>query len=153
MSRVVHEDEVHVYHCLTIADMSAPTVAEITTDGTDLTPQIQADGVAYNPTTNTASSDMLTGKIAQRPGTRGFSPALTALRDDEIDDFWDEFTYGQNGYLVVSPFGVPEAGSQVYVFKGAAQEPMPQDSGANSFQTAMVSFPAEDWDLNATVAI
>ena len=152
MGRVVHEDELHVYHVPQIADLSTPTVSEITSDGTDLTPFLAADGVAYNGTRNTASTELLTGKIVQRPGTRGYAPTLTGLRDDESDDFWDEFAYGQRGHLVVSPVGVPESGSKVHVFKGAAQEPSPENSSANTFQRAVVEFPAEDWDLDATVA-
>lgn len=154
MGRVVFEDQMHVYHNSTgVTDLAAPTATEITTDATDITEQVTADGVAFNFNNNTASVDMLAeGKILQLPGTRGLSITLTAVRDDTTDDFWDEFTYGQTGDLIISPFGVPEAGDEVYVVRGAAQEPQPNPSGANTFQQATVEFPATDWDLKATVS-
>lgn len=153
MGRKVFENEMHVYHADAVADISAPTETEIG-DATNLTPQITADGVNISVNSNTATQDMLAeGKVVAKPGTRGLTVTLTALRDDETDDFWDEFEYAQEGYLIISPFGAdPSSGDEVYVVKGAAQEPAPQQSGANTFQTARVEFPAEDWDMNATVA-
>ncbi len=154
MGRAVFEDNFKIYHNATgVTNIAAPTVAEITTDATDLTDQITANGVAINFNNNTASVDMLAeGKILQKPGTRGLSVTLTAVRDDTTDDFWDEFTYGQTGDLIISPFGVPVATDKVYVIRGAAQEPQPQASGANTFQQATVEFPATNWDLKAVVA-
>ena len=152
MARQVFEDQTHVYHVDTIADISAPTTTEIT-GGTDLTPQITADGVNFNFQNNTASVDMLAeGKILQKPGTRGLSVTLTAVRDDDVDDFWDEFEYNVEGYLVIVPFGEAAADKGAYVIKGAPQEPQPQQSGANTFQQAQVEWPAVDWDLKAVIA-
>jgi len=155
MARQVFENQMKVYHNATgVTDLAAPTVAEITTDATDITDQITADGVQFNFNNNTASVDMLAeGKILQRPGTRGLSVTLTAVRDDTTDDFWDEFAYGQEGDLIISPFGVPVASDEVYVVRGAAQEPQPQASSANTFQQAQVEFPATDWNFKATVAV
>lgn len=154
MSRQVHENQWKIYHNATgVASLSSPTVTEITTDATEITDQITADGVQFNFNNNVASIDMIAeGKIQQLPGTRGVSVTLTAVRDDTTDDFWDEFTYGQTGDLIVAPFGTPESGDEVYVIRGAAQEPQPQQSGANTFQQAQVEFPATDWDFKATVS-
>lgn len=154
MARQVHENQMKVYHNSTgVSDITAPTETEITTDATDITDQITADGVQFNWNNNTASVDMIAeGKIQQLPGTRGLSVTLTAVRDDTTDDFWDEFDYGQEGDIIVSPFGTPASGDEVYVIRGAAQEPQAQPSGANTFQQAQVEFPATDWDFKATVS-
>ena len=152
MARQVFENQMRVFHADEVADLSAPTETEIG-DATDLTPQVTSDGVQFNFNNNTASVDMIAeGKTEQRPGTRGLSVTLTAVRDDESDDFWDEFEYGEQGVLIISPFGEPSDGDTVYCVEGAAQEPQPQQSAANTFQQATVEFPAVDWDLKATVA-
>ena len=152
MARQVFEDQFHVYHVDTIANIAAPTTTEIS-GGTDLTEQVTADGVQFNFQNNTASVDMLAeGKILQKPGTRGLSVTLTAVRDDTQDDFWDTFEYNVEGYLVIVPFGASAADKDAYVVKGAPQEPQPQQSGANSFQQSQVEWPAVDWDLKAVIA-
>lgn len=155
MTREVYENNWQAFWVDAIADISAPTVTEID-GGTDITPQLTADGVGFNFNNNTASVDMLAeGKIAQKPGTRGVSVTLTAVRDSETDDVWTTFDYGTEGYLVVLPFGSdtsPEAGDEAYVVSGAAQEPQPQQSAANTYQQAQIEIPADDWDFNAAVA-
>ena len=121
-------------------------------DGTDLTPQLTADGISFNFNNNTVSVDLLdAGKIAQRPGTRGVGATLQAVRDDTTDTFWDTFEYGDEGYLVVAPFGEPAADDELYVLQGACQEPQPQQSAANTYQQAVVEFLAEDWNFKATM--
>ena len=152
MARRVFENQMRVYHLPEVADLSAPTETEITA-GVDLTEQITADGIAIDFGNNTASIDLIAeGKIAQLPGTRSLQVNLTAVRDDDGDDFWDEFGYGEDGVLVISPFGEADTGAEVYVVKGAAQEPQPMASAANTFQQSMVEFPATDWDMKAEVA-
>jgi len=153
MARRVFENQMKVFWDNSdVEDLSAPTAQEIN-DATELTSQITADGVQFNFNNNTASVDMIAeGKIEQLPGTRGLTVTLTAVRDDEQDDFWDEFEYGVQGTLIIAPFGDPEEGDSVYVIKGAPHEPQPLQSAANTFQQAEVEFAAVDWDLQATVS-
>lgn len=155
MAREVFENNWKVYWVDTIADISAPTVTEVS-GGTELTPQITADGVGFNFNNNTASIDMIAeGKIAQKPGTRGVSVTLTAVRDSGTDDVWTTFDYGTEGNLVVLPFGTdtsPEAGDEAYVVSGSAHEPQPQQSAANTYQQAQIEIPGDDWDFNAVLA-
>lgn len=155
MSREVFENNFKVWWVDTIADISAPTTTEIDA-GTDLTSQVTADGIGFNFNNNTASVDLIdAGKIAQKPGTRGVSVTLTAVRDSETDDVWDTFDYGTEGYLVVIPFGddsSPAADEEAYVISGAAQEPQPQQSAANTYQQSQIEIPADDWDFKAAIA-
>lgn len=155
MARDVFENNFKVFWVDTISDISAPTVAEID-GGTDLTSQITADGVGFNFNNNTASVDLIAAaKIAQKPGTRGVSVTLTAVRDSETDDVWTTFDYSTAGNLVVIPFGdsnSPASGEEAYVISGAAHEPQPQQSAANTYQQAQVEIPADGWDFKATVA-
>lgn len=151
MPRQVFENQLTLKWIDTLADSTLATVTQAEWDGgTNLTPQITADGFGLNWNNNVASIDMIAeGKISQKPGTRGASVTLTAVRDDTSDDVWTTFDYGTSGFLVAAPFGEPATGDELYVFDCAAQEPQPQQSAANTYQQAQVELPCDDWNLKS----
>lgn len=151
-SPFVYEGNLVLYYVPEIVDMSAPTVDEITTDGTKLV-EIPTDGIQFGGSQNNASTPMLdTGKISQSPGTEDRALQINFRLLDATDDMFDLWERNLAGYIVASPLGEPEADDTVRVYKGSAHAPMPVDPSQDSHQQMQVSWPAEDWDEKATVA-
>lgn len=156
MARLVFEGRFNVYVATTIADITAPTVAEITA-ATDITCFLTKDG--FQPTINTnnvdsaALCDTFDGMI---PGSFGSDLSLTGFKDDPTDEFWNLVVYGQEAFIIAEPFGtagvLPAAGDPVYVWHGAWHQKAPANSAANTQQTFTVSFPSTELELDAVVA-
>ena len=155
MARQAFEGQYRVYVGAPFADVSAPTEAEIG-DATDVTEQLTADGVQWNWQNNTVSTDMLAEAMtAQTVGTRGLAVTLNATRDDDEDNFFDEFSHGDQIGVLVAPFAgdeTPSSGDGVYCLNGSSTDPQPQQSAANTHQQVQVEIPAEEFDIKATVA-
>lgn len=148
----VYENNLRIYYVPDIDDMSAPTVDEITTDGTRLV-QVPVDGIQFGGTQNNASTAMLDSqRISQSPGTEDRSLTINYRRLDADDDMFDLWERDLDGYLVVSPFGTPEEGDVVRVYKGSAHAPMPVDPSQDTHQKDQVTWPVDDWDEKAVVA-
>lgn len=157
MARRVYEGTVNVYFATAVADISAPTVAEITA-ATDITCFLTKDGFAPNINTNNVDSaalcDVYDGQI---PGSFGADVTLTMFRDDATpEDAWDLVVYGQTGFLIVEPFGepgvLPVAGDKVEVYEGAWHQKSPGNTAANTQQTFTAAFPTVRIDFDALVS-
>lgn len=156
MAQRSYEDTIQVFFVATIADIAAPTVAELTA-GTEITCFLSADGWQPNTTTNTVDADSLCttvdGKI---PGTVGYDLSLMGFRDDTTDTLWDLWIRGTTGYIVYVPFGdpgtTPAALDTVSVFRGAMNEKSLANSAKNTRQMFTAPFAVLDAELNAVVA-
>lgn len=103
MSDVINDGKTRVYWVTTIADISAPTVAELDA-GDDFTERITPDGLNIPAeTADVDNSSLASTFTTMRVGRRGFSPEVTFKRgDDATDDLpWTTLTYQTIGYLVV----------------------------------------------------
>ena len=135
MSRYVHEGNTKVALVPTIADIDAPTAAELTA-GTDISELLTKDGLQTPDTQNMVDSAALSDTFdAQVVGSWGGSVTLTGFRDDTSDDLWDLAVYGTNTHLVVRR-GVPydtawTAADVVEVYPIELHEPVPTQTGAN----------------------
>ena len=156
MSRVISTGVVEIFVVPAIADISAPTTAEITA-GDDLTGFVKRDGLSTPQSGSTADisdiGDRFNKNTAGSYG--GDNVSVTAYRDDEDgeDSAWDALIPLTEGYLLVSRFGTPEAGSKVEVYPIVVISRSLADTADNeavSFTTdiAVVDVP----DLDAIVA-
>ena len=151
----VFEDMWKVYFAPTVADISAPTVAEVVTAGDYLGRLLNIDGVALGISQNRVGVSSIDETFeAERMGTWSASPELTLFRDDtDESDGWDVLVAGTEGFLVISPYGVPIATSKAYVFPAELGVPRPADSAKNTPQTFKVSVAAtSEPDMNAVFA-
>ena len=155
MAKVTSEAKVKVYYLPTVASKSAPTVANIAA-GTNITPFLPTSGLAEEWTQNNASIPMMDGgHTAEQIGTESAAITLTFTRDEVAadDDAWTLFTRGLQGFLLVSPFGTPVAGSKVRVYPITAHRAVPLAPAENEFQQGKVTLAVHDTpELNATVA-
>ena len=149
---LVYEGNFVLYYCPALADMAAPTVDEITTDGTRLV-EIPTDGISFGGSQNNASTPMLDSqRISQSPGTEDRNLTINFRRLDAEDDMFALWERDLQGYIVVSHDGVPVADSEVLVYEGQAHAPMPQDPSQDSHQQFQVTWAVSDWDEKAVVA-
>ena len=137
MARYVHEGNTKVSFVPTIADLSAPTVAELTA-GTDLSTLLTKDGLSTPDSQNMVDSSTLADTFdAQRVGSWGGSISLTGFRDSESanDDLWDLAVYGTEGNIVVRrglPYSDAWAAAQnVEVYPIEFHEPVMNATAAN----------------------
>jgi hypothetical protein len=103
LARIISNGEVRIYWATTIADPSAPTVAEITA-GTDVTGFISSvdtplDGDAVD------ASDLSSAFNKTVAGKFGGNVNATMYRDDTADTAFDLFPRNTTGYLVIRRFG------------------------------------------------
>ena len=143
MSRTVYEGNVKVYYVPTIADTDVPTVAEVITAGTALTPYITKDGVAVPNGQNMVDSATIEDTFdAQRVGSWGGGPlTLTMFRDDTDEtDSYELITYGLEGYIVISRFGTPVATDTIEVWPVEAHQPTLMQSASNEMQKFSAAF-------------
>lgn len=155
MAKVASEEKVKVYFLPTVASKAAPTVANIAA-GTHLTPFVPTDGLNVDPTQNNASISMLdSGFNAEQIGTYGYGITMTMTRDDVAadDDAWTLFERGLRGFLLISRFGTPIAGSRVEVYPIECHDPAPAAPAENTFQTFTVGMAVHDApEIKAVVA-
>jgi len=154
MARLVHEGNTLVYWITTIADINAPTVAEITA-GTNLTSHITKDGVNFTTSGNRVDTPGIDATFdAQVAGSWGATGALKMFRDDTDEtDTWDTFSQGLNGYVLIGRFGSVAATEVVEVYPVEVVAVMPEASTANEAQKFSVEFAVTSTpDLTSTVA-
>jgi hypothetical protein len=138
MARTTFET-LKVHFLPTVANMAAPTQAEITA-GDDLSAEIPVDGVNKGGSANNASQAMLGDAfVAEEPGTWGRTLEVTFLYD-EAGTAWGLFDYRTPGYFVFSPTGVTSAASKVEVWKVTSHERQPTPSAENEYQKFTVTF-------------
>lgn len=141
MSRVAAEGQIKVYYVPTIANTSAPTVAEAITAGTNITPFLTKDGLSTPTTQNTVDTASLNSSWdSQQIGSEGGSITLTIFRDDTTEtNGFALFTRGLKGYLMVSRFGTPVATDKVEIWPIEGHRAIPMPSAANEAQKATVT--------------
>ncbi len=130
------------------------TATELT-GGTRLLRLVSAGAVAYTYNQNTASQALVDeGKISHNLGTReitGMSVTHEADFPLDADAMWNLYGYGDKGYLVISPAGVPATtGEILHVFETEVSEAQTQPSAQDTIQNFMVTFAVQDWDLNVS---
>lgn len=141
MPKVTSEGRYKAYWAATIADIDAPTEAEITA-AVDLTPQLPTAGVDITFNENNASIAMIDEAfVAEAVGTYGVSIALTFTRDDvdADDDAWNTFDRNEQGFLITSPFGPAVEDSRVNVYPCESHAPVPLAPAENEFQQMRVT--------------
>jgi hypothetical protein len=139
MASYVFDGNIRATWCATIANIAAPTVAELTA-GTALEGFITPDGLDITP--KDASVDTSTLKSAvnsAKPGRIDYQVSMTLLRDDSSDVAWNLFVRGTVGFLVVrdnldSATGWV-AGQKVAVYPGTAGIPKKDKIAINKRQT------------------
>jgi len=104
MARTIANGEVLIYFCPTIADTDAPTVAEVVTAGTNVTPFLSSldtplDGDAVG------SADLSSAFNKTVAGMYGGNISGEMYRDDTADTAWDAFDRNVEGYFVIRRFG------------------------------------------------
>jgi hypothetical protein len=157
MARLVYEGRTNVYWATSIANIAAPTVAEITA-ATDVTDYVAKDGVAVNTTTNNVDSATIAETFdAQIVGSWGGEVELTMFRDDSADTAWNLCVYGTNGYVIIDRFNdsgtLPAAAEKVEVWPAEMHQPVPQNSASNTQQRFVEKFAiTSEPNLKATVA-
>lgn len=141
MSRKVYEGNFKVYWLTSCANINSPTVAEIAA-GKYIGAYLTKDGVAPNAgqsAVDTAGIDSLWD--TQIGGSQQMTPELKMFRDGNSEtNGWDLIVQGTQGFLLLSPFGVPIAGSKVSVIPAEMGIGKPANSAANVPQTFTVSF-------------
>lgn len=153
MARVTYEANTKAYWLTAVANIAAPTVAEIGA-GTPLSPYIPKDGIAVNINTNNVDSASIDDTFdAQLAGSWGADVKLTMFRDDTADTAWNLCEHGTPGFLVISRFGAAVATSVVEVYPSEMHQPAMENTAANSQQRFVEAFAITAApELNAVVA-
>lgn len=158
MADMLADGYTKVTYVPTIADISAPTVSELTA-GTDLECLITGGGFAPTVNEEAVSVPKLCETItAEAPGRATHQIQLTMVRKDNSseDVGWTTLLRNTEGYLVVR-YGVAydtayASGDDVQVFPGSAGERRPQTPEANSAITFMSQwYVSAQPDLDAVV--
>ena len=103
MSDVINDGKTRVAWVTTIANIAAPTLAELNA-GIDVTERITPDGLNIPAeTADVDNSSLASTFTTNRAGRRSFTPEVTFKRGDEPGDDlpWTTLTYQTMGYLVV----------------------------------------------------
>lgn len=157
MSAYVHEGNTKVAWVPTIANIAAPTAAELTA-GTDITEFLTKDGLKLPQSQNFADNSSLADTFdAQVVGSHGGNITLTIKRDNGTDTAWNLFSWGEVGNLVVRRgedySGAFAAADKLEVYPAMSHNPIPNDTAANTQATANVGMAVTSQpDLNAVAA-
>ncbi len=143
-----------------IADISAPTVAELTDAGnTDISCFLTADGLALGISTSKVTGTSLCD--SRNPeGIAGVTsdPSLKGYRDSAADGdtLWNIAIRNSKGFLVVRRGIASEdaftATENVEVYKATMGEPSPDPTADAAYTTFTLPLAFDTWDLKATVA-
>lgn len=152
------DGQTKVVFVLTIADISAPTVAELDA-GTDWSSFIMKDGLSepsdQNNTPVAALSDTFDAQVA---GSFGGAIEITAMRDNSDDVVWDEVVYGLEGFVAIRS-GMPSSAAwasdqDARVYPVMWHEPVPvAPSGNTPAQLTAMGPVTTQPDLKAVVAV
>lgn len=159
---LVHDGYYKVSWVTSIADISAPTVAELNA-GIELECQITPDGLARESSDEAVDTSRLCSVFTtQKVGRTSFEVSLTLVRLDEQvvgvdDDAYNTLTKGVDGYLVIRD-NLPAdtawaAGQEVEVFPAECGTRSKATPAANEQQTfTLPMMVTAEPDLYATVA-
>lgn len=159
MADLLGDGNVKVTFCLTVADISAPTAAELNA-GVDLQTVITKDGLNISPDQASVDNTALASREeTQDAGTVSYSLELTVKRQDTdlADIGWNTLTDRQLGYLVVRRNRPHEddyeVGDPVEVYPVRCGRPRMQPPELNAAQRFIVTlFNHTAPDPDATVA-
>jgi hypothetical protein len=157
MARIVFEGNYKVFWVETIADISAPTVAEMTA-GTDITEYVPKDGLRYGPGFNKVdASNISSGFDPEYQGSWRMDAGLTLQWDDTNNTALDLFTtHGTLGHVVALPQATdssPAASDKAFVLPSDASIGVPNNTAANALQTGEVSIAVtSEPNFNAAIA-
>lgn len=154
MSRVQPTGNLRVKFCTSIANIAAPTAAEVNA-GVELSTQMKREGFATGQEASLVDvSDVTTLFDKSDIGTRNASVKLTAFRDTilALDSTWSALPIGTRGVLVVGRFGFSGAGSPKLAAAGDRVETWPvavsarsmNDTAANEAYAFDVTFATPD---------
>lgn len=107
MPRLIHDGEVRVTFAPTIADPNAPTVAEVETGATVMTPFIQTLDTPLDGDTVDAS-DLSSAYNVTAPGTFGGNPVTGTFHKDSVpanDTAYTTLPRLTTGFFVIRRFG------------------------------------------------
>lgn len=150
------EERTRVSLVPTIADISAPTLAELNA-GVDISCHLTKDGLNPGGSTNGVDSGALCSRVdSQVAGSVSYSFTLRGFRYLDDDDFWDAVSYATNTHVVVRRGPAHDTawadGDKLEVYAGQFGEKTPAASAANTMQSFEVSVFVEDVDLEAVAA-
>lgn len=163
MSRQQFTGTGRLHFCTTIANKSAPTVAEIGA-GVDLTPFTLRDGLDRSREASTVPTDDVSERFDKTEvGTESATLTLKLYRDSDEsdDDAWATLPIAERGFLVIAPFGyggagtppAPAAADRVEVWPVAVSSRSMVAIAANQAEQFMVTFALpEAPDDDAVVA-
>lgn len=156
MARYPFEEFTRVWLVPSIANIAAPTVAEINA-GVDVTCFLTKDGLNPGGSTNKVDQGSLCSHVdGETIGTVKYDMTLKGYRDAAGDTFWDLVDWAEATSVVVRrgvAFATAVAAAQkVEVYKGQTGEPVPMASAANANQTFEVSVAVASANLKAVVA-
>jgi hypothetical protein len=150
MSDLTYDGMLRVAFVPTIANIAAPTVAELTA-GTDLTPRLAPDGVARSADTGTVDTTKMSSTAnTQMVGRRSFTASVTYQRgtDEPATEVEEALTYRAAGYLVVRTsvtYETPWASAQkIEVYPVQVGEANPGTPGPDTVQTVEVPLTVTD---------
>ncbi|MBG0828557.1 hypothetical protein HS041_12335 [Planomonospora sp. ID67723] len=161
MGKRLSDGNTKVTFVSTIANINAPTVAELTDSG-NITCEntITADGLKIGIEQGAVTGDTLAStQTFEGPGRTKAGIDLTFFRDSSAasDRMWSDMTNGTDGYLVVRR-GVAaataySAGQKVAVYTVTCGEPSELAPEAETYDRAMIKlFPSGTYTREATVA-
>ncbi len=159
MADMLNDGNIKVTYVATIANIAAPTVAELT-GGVDLECLITADGLEPSVDEEKVSISKLCETMnAEAPGRATYGLGLTMVRKDVAleDVAWTTLLRGTAGYLVFR-YGVDAddayaAADDVQVWPGKFGERRPQKPEANGATLFMSQFYVSAApDMDAVVA-
>lgn len=154
MSRELYEENIKVYWLTACSNIAAPTTAEIAA-GTNMTPFVCKDGVAFNITENDADTASIdTDFDSKIGGSWGAGPTVKMFRDGTTEtNGFALCVKGTNGFLVVTYFGAAVATSKCAVFPCEMGQPTLENSAANEAQKFTERFHVtSEPNLKAVVA-
>jgi hypothetical protein len=157
MARWANDGQLRVSVVTTIANIAAPTVAELNA-GTLITNFITKDGLTVPANQNYVDNSSLAETYdAQVVGSFGGPVTMTGMRDNATDTFWDLVVYGTVTHLAVRR-GVPTAtawtiAQKVEIYPIQWHEPLPTQTASNEQGrfTAAAAVRSQP-NLKATVA-
>jgi hypothetical protein len=150
MSDLISDGKTRVAWLSTVANINAPTVAELTA-GADYTKRITPDGLKLDPSTADVDTSSLASKFDTKTAGRvGFDAELTFKRgDNPTDDApFSTLKYGVSGFLVVRR-GVDyttawTVGQKVEVYPITCGEPANSSPAANEVMKFVSSMKVTD---------
>ncbi|WP_020141132.1 hypothetical protein [Streptomyces sp. 351MFTsu5.1] len=137
MSDLISDGKTRVAWLSTVANINAPTVAELTA-GADYTKRITPDGLKVDPSTADVDTSSLASTFDTKTAGRvGFDTELTFKRGDTVGDDapYTTLKYGVSGFLVIRR-GVAYStawtvGQKVEVYPITCGEPQNSSPAAN----------------------